>query len=941
MAAQALPDNPQLQRIEFSKPMWLLHPADGELIDIRIKYPPDAPQRVADRVFRSVQDAAAYVQEQCSQYDVEAVWQGLNHIRADAAITRGVADSDIDFYTHLLVDLDPDRPADSNSTDAELAAAAESVRRIREGLTAQGWPDPIEAMSGNGHQLVFQIGPPIPNTPENKELIKAVLNRLGDLYDNAEVHVDRKVYNPSRVVKLWGTPTRKGPHSTERPQRRSWIIPATTTRGPVTAEQLRDFIGDYTPQAAQRAAAAKPSALAAGGKIQQGNRNDTMFRLSCALRNQGLAGQAIWDAIKAQNIAVCVPPLSQDELREIVKGVIKHYEPGDPAGWRGFDDSRLPVDETEPEPVDETVAETPASISGLSEDVAVDWEAQALVLDGIRDSMRILRDDDGNPLKTEMGAIKKTRIPNHIRQEEVRKFCLDAIRQRAKLFVDGFGYAFLTAERRIIRLGAGEDIPGLLGRLHLRATQPDTDLIREELEQYALEHGERSKIERLGCWRNQKCYINTGRNTMLRLDGEKIDQLACGDDGVYMLIEGKPLLPWPELTSEWLAEIATVQERLAGKGMLAGDTPLCRQLMANYDEEGGFLVAAQYRQLLLSRVLSFWLRGVSSMRPILLATGEQNTGKSTLFDRIMWTLYGPDYESGALPTDIRSFLAAVTSSSLRQFDNIDGADLTGYWDYLCKSASGGDVSIAVLYRTNVERLYTIHCDLMLTARQNPSPSHRSDVSRRILHFPLAPSTGRVRGRDEMRRETAALRHELLTEIVARLGLVVRALRGTENYVVQEPISQMVDYETYTMRVADYEGWGAEMQAIWTGVMGQYRDAITEDAPLVMALRRWLGRGLNSTQNVGRELTSAQLYDEMARQQGDEFTRTYRNASAFGRALRTHMTTLRVLGVQRRKSHEGVRFVSFRPDADELARCLSAAGRREAQTQIGLEVDDVL
>ncbi len=357
MAAKPLPGSVTgeqlLWQIEYARSIRLLHPRnnDGELIDIRIKYPQSAPQRVADRVFRGIQDAAAYVQEQCAQYDVEAVWQGLNHIRQDSDIvSRGVADADIDYYTNLLIDLDPDRPADTNSTDAELAAAAESARRIKDGLGALGWPEPIEAMSGNGHQLAFRIDPPIANTSENKEMVKAVLNRLADIYDTEAVHVDRKVYNPSRVVKLWGTMTRKGPDSAERPQRRSSILSVASLDSVVTAEQLRDFIGGYTPQAAgQRAAVAKPSVLVPGGKIQQGNRNDTMFRLACVLRNQGLAGQAIWDAVKAQNKAVCEPPLSQDELRETVKNVIQRYPAGDPAAWKGLDDQRLPVDETEPE----------------------------------------------------------------------------------------------------------------------------------------------------------------------------------------------------------------------------------------------------------------------------------------------------------------------------------------------------------------------------------------------------------------------------------------------------------------------------------------------------------------------------------------------------------------------------------------------------------------
>ncbi len=64
-----------------------------------------------------------------------------------------------------------------------------------------------------------------------------------------------------------------------------------------------------------------------GGPVEEGGRNDTLFRMACGLVARGLSDEAIKAAVLAENVACCVPPLADDEVERIIQSV-KRYERG-------------------------------------------------------------------------------------------------------------------------------------------------------------------------------------------------------------------------------------------------------------------------------------------------------------------------------------------------------------------------------------------------------------------------------------------------------------------------------------------------------------------------------------------------------------------------------------------------------------------------------------
>jgi hypothetical protein len=153
--------------------------------------------------------------------DAKGVYFTLNPVRSGK--DGRSEDGDISRRTTLLIDCDPVKPeAASNSTDEEKAASKTKALAVRDWLTEQDWPTPILADSGNGYHLLYRID--LPNDQEALALVQRVLAALAARFDDDVVVIDQKVFNASRITKLYGTMTRKGEHTPDRPQRESCLL---------------------------------------------------------------------------------------------------------------------------------------------------------------------------------------------------------------------------------------------------------------------------------------------------------------------------------------------------------------------------------------------------------------------------------------------------------------------------------------------------------------------------------------------------------------------------------------------------------------------------------------------------------------------------------------------------------------------------------------------
>jgi hypothetical protein len=152
-------------------------------------------------------------------------------------------DQHIFFRRHFLIDVDYKRPSGISATDAEKEAAHQTAKKIYAFLKKRGFPEPIIADSGNGYHLLYRIDLP----SDDKALLEKLLAALAARFDGGGVELDRTVFNPSRIARLYGTLARKGDDTPDRPHRLSQILIGPKQGQVVSEEQLQNLLLELAP----------------------------------------------------------------------------------------------------------------------------------------------------------------------------------------------------------------------------------------------------------------------------------------------------------------------------------------------------------------------------------------------------------------------------------------------------------------------------------------------------------------------------------------------------------------------------------------------------------------------------------------------------------------------------------------------------------------------
>lgn len=187
---------------------------------------PDAAEAISR--LRSYRGAYATV----NPVNPDLLARACNRLRC---ITREATTADTDILSRrwLLVDCDPKRVSGVSSSDSEHEAAISMACKIRSGLSASGWPDPIMLDSGNGAQMMYRIDLPV----EDGGLVQRCIAGIATAGDD-KVDVDLTVFNPARIWRIPGTMNCKGDDVKTRPHRMAQILSVPEKFGIVTPEQM-------------------------------------------------------------------------------------------------------------------------------------------------------------------------------------------------------------------------------------------------------------------------------------------------------------------------------------------------------------------------------------------------------------------------------------------------------------------------------------------------------------------------------------------------------------------------------------------------------------------------------------------------------------------------------------------------------------------------------
>jgi len=159
---------------------------------------------------------------------------------------------DVDSLNWMFIDCDTLRATGfehESSTSDEKAACKATAGQVLAFLNEKGWPQPLLGDSGNGFHILQSIK--MMNTVDNIHLLVDCLKALAKRFNGPAAEVDCAVFNAARLTRAYGTTTRKGTSTDERPFRPNRLFPPKSPVSAVTLDQIL-ALGSEVPLSSRR-----------------------------------------------------------------------------------------------------------------------------------------------------------------------------------------------------------------------------------------------------------------------------------------------------------------------------------------------------------------------------------------------------------------------------------------------------------------------------------------------------------------------------------------------------------------------------------------------------------------------------------------------------------------------------------------------------------------
>ena len=221
-----------------------------ELVEIRVLDP--NTRKTYSGYFTDIETLLSAIKpyDKCALYFTlnkidDACYSREQHDKISTKVKATTSDNEILSRKWCLIDVDCEKPSDTNSTNEEKELAKVVVNNVYKFLRDEGFEKPVICDSANGYHLLYKQD--MQSTPANTEVMKKFLQVLDMYFSTEKVKIDCSTYNASRVCKLYGTYSRKGSNTKDRPQRMSYIL-QVPTEVKITPNEYFEKVASYLPE---------------------------------------------------------------------------------------------------------------------------------------------------------------------------------------------------------------------------------------------------------------------------------------------------------------------------------------------------------------------------------------------------------------------------------------------------------------------------------------------------------------------------------------------------------------------------------------------------------------------------------------------------------------------------------------------------------------------
>lgn len=151
----------------------------------------------------------------------------------------------------LLCDFDPVRLPNISSSNEQFELAHKKTQGVFRFLKEKGFSDMVVAISGSGWHILIPVN--IPCNDETDKVVKDFYTYMGSVFSDDNVEFDEKVYNRSRITKLYSTYAKKGANLPTNPWRQSKIVYIPKELKPTPIEKIKELANLATKEEPKQA----------------------------------------------------------------------------------------------------------------------------------------------------------------------------------------------------------------------------------------------------------------------------------------------------------------------------------------------------------------------------------------------------------------------------------------------------------------------------------------------------------------------------------------------------------------------------------------------------------------------------------------------------------------------------------------------------------------